>query len=74
MPSVAKCAVNNSNVSSDAGNIDLLAILQNFLVPSYLILHALSIFQLKGDPPRQQQFFNEQQSCPSFIIRGRRYL
>ena len=53
MPSVAKCMVKNSNVSSDAGNIDLLAILQNFLVPSYLILHALSIFQVKRDAPRQ---------------------
>ena len=74
MPSVAKCAVNNSNVSSDAKNINLLAILQIFLVPSYLIPHALSIFQVKGDAPRQQQFFNEQQSCPGFIIGGRRNL
>ena len=48
MPSIARCAVNNSNMSSDAKNINLLAILQNFLVPSYLILNALSIFQVKG--------------------------
>ena len=53
MPSIARCAVNNSNMSSDAKNINLLAILQNFLVPSYLILNALSIFQVKGDVPRQ---------------------
>ena len=73
MPSVAKCAVNNSNVSSHAGNIDLLAILQHFLVPSYLNLHALSIFQVKGYTPRQQQFFNKQKSCPRSIIGGRRF-
>ena len=33
MPSVAKCTVNNSNMSSDTGNTDLVAIFAEFLVP-----------------------------------------
>ena len=50
MPSVANCAVNSSKVSSDAGNIDLLAILQNFW---YLLNTALCTFRVEGDAPRQ---------------------
>ena len=46
MPSVAKCAVNSSNVSSDAGDIDLLAILQNL---RYLFNPALYTFRVEGD-------------------------
>ena len=49
MPSVAKCAVNSSKVSSDAGNIDMLAILQNVW---YLLNPALYTFQVEGDTPR----------------------
>ena len=71
MPSIARCAVNNSNMSSDAKNINLLAILQNFLV---LNLECIVHFSGEKDAPRQQQFFNEQQSCPRFIIVGRRNL
>ena len=50
MPSVSKCAVNTSSVSSDVENIELLAIFQNFW---YLFNPALYTFQVEGNTPRQ---------------------
>lgn len=56
MPAVTKCVVNTSIVSSDAKDIDLLAILQN-LVP---ILSYIVHFPSGRGCSKAVVFFNEQ--------------